>query len=107
MRLTRRSTDHEMDPEARTGSDSVEVGRQEPVPASKVMKVDDLLLQIANSVLAGGAFLCILALFYLIYYYEQTADRRFSTPFGIVAVLGFSSRPGQSTLCFLAAEPRI
>ena len=84
VEINARSTDHEMDPEARTDTDSVEVGRQEPAPASKLVKADDLLPKIANIVLAGGAFLCILVLFYLIYYYGWTADRRLSTPFGMV-----------------------
>ena len=103
VEINTRSTD----PQARTDTDSVEIGRQEPVPTSKLMKADDLLPKIASIVLAGGAFLCIFVLFYFIYYYGWTAQRHFSSPFGMVLYYRFSSRSGQSTLCFLAAEPGI
>ena len=43
-------------PGARTETDRVEIGRQEPVPTSRLMKADDLLPKIASIVLAGGAF---------------------------------------------------
>ena len=47
-------------PEARTDTASVEIGRQGSIPASKLLKADDLLPKIAGIVLAGGAFLSVL-----------------------------------------------
>ena len=83
VEINARSTDCEIDPNASTDTYSAEIGRQEPAPASK-MKADGLLLKTANIVLAGGAFLCILVLFYLLYYYGWTAERHFSSPFRMV-----------------------
>jgi PAS domain S-box-containing protein len=83
VEINARSSDSETDPNARTDTYSAQIGRQEPAPASK-MKADDLLLKTANIVLAGGAFLCILVLFYFLYYYGWTAERHFSSPFRMV-----------------------
>ena len=103
VEINTRSTD----PGARTDTDSVEIGRQEPVPTSKLMKADDLLPKIASIVLAGGAFLCIFVLFYVIYYYGWTAQRRFSAPFGMVLYYVFPAVLASLLFGFLAAEPRI
>ena len=73
---------------AGTDTCAVEVGRQEPLPTSK-MRVDDLLPKVANILLAGGAFLCILVSFYFIYYYGWTAQRHFTAPFGMVLYVVF------------------
>jgi hypothetical protein len=50
--------------------------------ATKVTKADDVILMLANIILAGGAFLCLLVSFYIIYYYGWTAQRYFSAPPG-------------------------
>ena len=60
IEINQRSTD----PEACTDTDGVEIGRQEPIPTSQLIKADGLPSKIANIVLAGGAFLCILAASY-------------------------------------------
>jgi PAS domain S-box-containing protein len=87
IEINRRSTD----PQARTDTDAVEVGSQEPLPASKLIKADDLLPKIANIVLAGGAFLCILVLFYIIYHYGWTGERQFTGLIGMILYYGLTS----------------
>src|SRR5215813_4046075 len=54
---------------ARTDTYNVEVGRQEPLSTNQLMRVNNLLPKVANILLAGAAFLCILVSFYFIYYY--------------------------------------
>ena len=93
-------------PEAPADTDSVGIRRQEPVPTSTLIKADDLLPKIANIILAGGAFLCISALFYVFYYYGWTAERRFSAPFGMVLYWGFPAVLASLLFGFLRG-PRI
>jgi PAS domain S-box-containing protein len=69
------------DPEGPADTDGVEIGRQ---ATRKLMEADDLLPKIATTVLAGGAFFCLLALLYVFYYYGWTAQRGFIAPFGMV-----------------------
>ena len=105
VEINARSTDYEMEPEARTDSSSVEIGRQEPLATSQWVKADDLLSMIANIVLAGGAFLSPrVVLFDLLQ--RMAHCKAFQHSLGYGPVLGSSSRPGQCTLCVLAAGPR-
>jgi PAS domain S-box-containing protein len=77
-----RSTDCEMDAERRSGTYAVEVGKQEPLPASKLMKADDFLAKIANIVLSAGGILCLVVLSYFVYYYHWAGQRSFTSPVG-------------------------
>ena len=83
------------DLDARTDSYGVESGRRKSLPAN------DLLPKIANIILAGGASLCILVLFYLIYSYGWTAERRFSTRFVMVLYFVFPAVLAGLLLAFL------
>ena len=74
VEINARSTDLDV----RIDSYGVESGRREPLPTN------DLLPKIANIVLAGGAFLCILVSFYFIYRYGWTAKEGFSFSFAMV-----------------------
>src|SRR5215813_2422864 len=74
---------------ARAHTCAVEIGRQKPIAASKLLKADDLLPKIATIVLAAGAFLCFFVAAYVIYYYGWTAQRHFSAPFGMVLYFVF------------------
>src|SRR5262245_32741509 len=76
VEINRRSTISQ----AHTDANNVEIGRE---ATSKLLKADDLLPKIAKVVLAAAAFLCIVALSYVIYYYGWTAQRGFSAPFGM------------------------
>jgi PAS domain S-box-containing protein len=100
------STDHEIDPEARSNSDRVEIERQEPVSRGKLMKADDLLLKIANIILAGGASFCILMSFYVIYYYGWAAQRYFGAPFGILLYCVFPAALASLLFGFLRRSPK-
>lgn len=82
-------TDREVNPEARSKNNRVEVGSQDPAPKDKAMKADELLSKIASIVLAGGASLCIFVTFYFIYYYGWTGQRVFSSPLGMILYLVF------------------
>ncbi len=77
VEINRPCADDEIGSEAGTDTDSVEIGRQDPVSTSN-LDVDDLLPRIASIVLAGGAFLCILVSFYVLYHYAWMAERQFS-----------------------------
>jgi PAS domain S-box-containing protein len=77
------------DPEARTDSANVEIGRQPPVPASKLMKADDLLAKIASIILGAGGILCLVVLSYFVYYYYWTGQRSFSSPAGAIVYYVF------------------
>jgi hypothetical protein len=57
--------------------------------ASRLSKGDDLLPKIANIVLAGGAFLCIFVVSYVICYYGWSGQRHFSTASGMVLYVVF------------------
>src|SRR5262249_2615035 len=85
VEINTRSTD------LRAGTDTyaVEVGRQEPLSTSKLMRVSDFLPKVANIVLAGGAFLCIFISLYFIYDYGWTAQRHFTAPFGMILYVVF------------------
>jgi PAS domain S-box-containing protein len=96
-------TDGDVDPKA--GADNVEIGRQEPLPASKLMKADDLLPRIASIFLAAGALLCIFVSFYFIYYYAWTAQRDFSSPFGMILHVVFPAVLASLLLAFLQRSP--
>ena len=84
VEINTRSTDCEMDPEARTDTYSVEVGRQNPVPASQLTKADDLLPKIANIVLGGGGIFCLLLLLEVFYYHAWTGQRQLASPVELV-----------------------
>jgi PAS domain S-box-containing protein len=84
VEINKPSTDCQLEPGTRTETYRVEVGRQEPLSTNKSVKADDLLARVANIVLGAGAFLCILVLFYLVYWYGWTAVRHFSAPFDMV-----------------------
>jgi PAS domain S-box-containing protein len=98
------SSDNDTDPEARTDSNRVESGRQQPSRISKLM-TDDLLPKIANIVLAGGAFVCIFVLMYFIYYYGWTAQRHVSGPFGMVLYCIFPAVLSSILFGFLQRSP--
>jgi PAS domain S-box-containing protein len=93
------------DPGARTNTASVQIGRQESVPASKLLKSDDFLAKIARIVLVGGAFLCIFLLSYVSYYYGWTAERRFSGPFGMILYYVFPAVLASLLFGFLRRSP--
>ena len=66
----------------------------------KLEKFLEKTVTLANIILAGAGFVCLLALFYCIYYYGWTGQRTFTSPVGIamyyvvpmsVAVLLFGS----------------
>ena len=80
VEINSRSTD----PEARTGTYAVEVGKQEPLPASKLMKADDFLAKIANIILSAGGILCLVVLSYFVYYYHWTGQRSFTSSAGVL-----------------------
>ena len=69
------------------------------------MKADDLLPKVASIVLAGGAAFCIFVLTYFIYYYGWTAQRSFSTPFGMVLYVVFPAVLASLLLAFLHRSP--
>ncbi len=89
-------------PQARTDPDSVKIGRP---AASKLMNADDLLPKIASIVLAGGAFLCIVAFLYVIYYYGWTAQRNFSSPLGMIVYYGVPAVSASLLFAFLGRSP--
>ena len=60
IEINQRSTD----PEVCTDTDGVEIERQDPIPTSQLIEAHSLPSKIASIVLAGGAFLCILAASY-------------------------------------------
>ena len=80
IEINSRSTD----PEVRTGTYAVEIGRQEPLPASKLMKADDFLAKIANIVLSAGGILCLVVLSYFVYYYHWAGQRSFASSAGVL-----------------------
>ena len=84
VEINARSADFEVDPDARTDSYGVEIGRQEPPSTSKLAKVGNLLPKFANIVLAGGGLLCVLALLYFVYYYAWTGQRQFTSRMGVL-----------------------
>src|SRR5262249_49880630 len=90
---------------AGTDTYGIEVGRQEPLSTNKLMRVNDLLPKVANIVLAGGAFLCILVSFYFIYYYGWVAQRHFTAPFGIVLYVVFPAVLASLLFAFLRRSP--
>jgi PAS domain S-box-containing protein len=72
IEINSRSTD----PEARTGTDAVEVERQE-----QSIKTD-FLAKIANIILGAGGIFCLAVLLYFVYYYYWTGQRSFNSPTG-------------------------
>src|SRR5262249_34116317 len=101
VEINTRSTD----PGAGTDTYGVEVGRQEPISTSKLMRVNDLLPKVANIVLAGGAFLSMLVSFYFIFYYGWTAQRHFTAPFGMVLYVVFPAVLASLLFGFLRRNP--
>jgi hypothetical protein len=78
-----------MDPEARTATHAVEVGKQQPLSASQLLKADDFVAKIANIVLSAGGLLCLVVLSYFVYYYHWTGQRSFTSPAGAFAYFVF------------------
>jgi PAS domain S-box-containing protein len=85
IEINQRSTDGEMDTEACT--DRVEIGRQEPLRASRLVKASDLLPRIANGLLIAGGVLCLAVLSHFVYYYYWTGQRSFTSPAGAFVYL--------------------
>ncbi len=82
VEINARFADREPDPEGHTDSDSLEIERQEPLPAKELPKLDDRLAKIANVILSGGGICCLLLLLGVFYYYGWTGQRSFASPAG-------------------------
>jgi PAS domain S-box-containing protein len=78
VEINRPSPDYEINPDARLDTPSEQVGKRKAVPTRKYPKEDGLVAKITNIVLGGGAFYCVLVLFYILYHYGWTAERHFS-----------------------------
>jgi PAS domain S-box-containing protein len=100
VEINARPSDYETHPDARTHGYRVEIGRQAPLPTSKLAKADSLLPKFANIILTGGAVFCLLILSYLVYRYSWTGESQlvgwsgmvlyYAVP-GILAMLFFAS----------------
>ena len=82
VEINTRSTDYEMDVEARTGTRAVQAGKQERLRASKSIKVEEFLAKIGNIILCAGGILCLVSVAYFVFYYLWTGQRVFTSPVG-------------------------
>ncbi len=103
VEINTRSTDREIGREA--PANIYRDGKQNPVPARRLTKTDDFLQTVANIVLGGGGFLCILVSFYFIYYYGWTAEKRFTTSFGVILYWVFPAVLASLLFAFLRRSP--
>ena len=104
VEINARFADREADPEGRTDSDSLEIERQEPLPAKELPKLDDRLAKIANIILSGRRDFLPAAIVWslLLLRMERTEVIRESG--GPVYLFCYSRLTGDCALCVLATS---
>ncbi len=99
------SNDCDSDAWSRTDASSVATGRQRPVRASRSMKVNEVLLKIADGVLAAAGAVSLLIIFYFLYHYAWTGQREFVSQYAMILYYGLPTALAVACFASLRLSP--